>query len=280
MTIPSADLVPQWRKARLATTNDTVITDYDAGDFDVDKAVKVLPYPAIALRVLGTDADGEAATITISGWGYAHSGDAAKVPGHQLWKGTVTLGGKSYTGCEALAEDSTDTTTYYEAESWNASVSGGHNAAGVRVYGGANHFEQAIMLLPTLGYAWIMLEVSGMSMATTGILWRPLTAEQVPPDINTDREATPVAATIAVAAGPTATALVASPTWAQSVTIQARNTNTATLWVGDSSAAANKGHGLQPGDSLTITRRTNLNLIYINGTAAEDADLFYLKEGS
>jgi hypothetical protein len=84
---------------------------------------------------------------------------------------------------------------------------------------------------------------------------------------------------IAVAAGPTSTALRGSATPCVRVTVKAWVTNDDTLYVGGATVTAGTnnttgGFQLSPGESVTFGVDDIAN-VYIHGTAAEGASFFY-----
>lgn len=89
-------------------------------------------------------------------------------------------------------------------------------------------------------------------------------------------ESTPVAASVVVAAGPTATALAINGTFVASCIIVAKAGNANNIMVG---TATSQIVPLAAGGTFNIicgqSRKTDLNDWYINGTAGQGVDILY-----
>lgn len=177
----------RWQVARHTTTADTLLTVYEPSDFSAtvkDKSFGCSGLSRVLLRAFGTDTENDTATVTISGWmGEGNSLDHG--PGCVLWKGQVLLGAITWASPDKTydfgrKERFPSTTTWFEVDTWNSAVAGGGNLSLSTVLTGNSH---AMLLLNTLGYTRILVEVSDMDGANQinviSILWRPASLEAV-----------------------------------------------------------------------------------------------------
>lgn len=161
----------------IVSSDDSLLTKFKPSEFAVAKAVAVYPDTAIALRIYGRDTNNDTATIVISGWmdPDTRSGVGA---GQVLWKGMVTLGSITFT--EKPLNDSrwNKDSAWFEVDTWDSST--GSNASSSIVQSGGN---QSILIMPTLGYTRLMLEVADLGgageMTELGVLFRPVSKDGV-----------------------------------------------------------------------------------------------------
>lgn len=177
-----AERILQWQHARYTTAGDTLLTDYKPADFDATvqaKAISVHPHTAIALRCFATDANDDTLSgVVISGWMHPLSKGGCG-PGHRLWIGNLILGGKTWTG-QPISNAPAGTwpsAAYFEIDTWTSSYNpAGAVALDSSVTSGAN--KESILILPTLGYTQILIEIPSASFAgageanAAGFMWR------------------------------------------------------------------------------------------------------------
>jgi hypothetical protein len=160
-----------WRTWRVVTTEDTLLTTYDASQFVSTSAIHPHPHTGVALRALGKASATNTATVSISGW---MDGATARGPGQSLWKGTLTLGSLAVTG--TIIPDGKWSGSWKEVTTWVDTV----NACDATVASGG---DQAMLILPTLAYSSLMLEIGDLDgageMTELGIMWRPVTMNGV-----------------------------------------------------------------------------------------------------
>lgn len=177
----------QWQTARIinATTEDTILTVYKPSDITAtirdNKMISVHPATAVMLRAWGKDTDNDTATVTISGWFPQPSSGATQLfsPGQKLWQGTLTLGSKSMTSTIPIEDGKWGTvSTWMEVDTWTATA----DPTGATSIATADH--GAVLLLPTLGYHYLLFEFTdkdgtGTEMSSLGIGWYPIRFQEL-----------------------------------------------------------------------------------------------------
>lgn len=180
----TADLraIQGWKTWRYTTTEDSgvpVLTADSEGNHAGFRApVNVHPYSAVAIRMFGTNTDNDSASMTI----YASMDEQRRTgtgPMQELWRGQVLLGSYAATAASSrpLGDGKWPVGTYLEVDTYDiAGVAGGHNAANAVVISGAN---QAILILPTLGYSVLemrltVMDGTGTEITTLGALYREI----------------------------------------------------------------------------------------------------------
>ncbi len=188
----------QWQTARVITTEDTLLTDYKPADVTAAvfaKMISVHPATAIMLRVLGKDTDNDSAELVISGW-MAKEEPKGVGPGHRLWRGKIQLGSKSWAGVPLDDGMWGASATWFEVDIWDDTTSAAdYDMVEATVLGFdavapsstrlsdpiAN--QESCLLLPTLGYSHLLLEIRDIGgageMTEIGLLWRPVDFERV-----------------------------------------------------------------------------------------------------
>lgn len=155
--------------AELATTN---VPSNFAILRAANKAYSVHPNTGVAIRAFGIGSASDANTIKITGWMSNDKGGPGY--GQELWEGTVTLGSDTSTELPNTGTPEWPAGTYREGGTWDST--GHHNAANaIEIEGGG----QGILLLPTLGYANLTVEVTTLNSTNMGLLIRPVTNEGV-----------------------------------------------------------------------------------------------------
>jgi len=176
----------QWQTARAPiTTEDTFLTDYKPADFTAAvqaKSISVHPATAVFLRVFGRDANEDSVELIISGWMDPNS-EKGPGPGHRLWRGLVELGSKSWTGVP-LGDGKWDSKTWQEADTYDFEASLNYDMCGCSALDSVNASgdpvtnKEAGLIIPTLGYTHLLLEIGDMNdtgeMVECGILWRQI----------------------------------------------------------------------------------------------------------
>lgn len=176
----------QWQTARAPiTTEDTPLTDYKPSDFTdavQQKSISVHPATAVILRVLGKDADNDTIVLIVSGWMDPNS-EKGPGPGHRLWRGEVKLGSKSWADVP-LGDGKWVTGTWQEADTYDFFTDAAdYDMVGATVLDAVQApdliiNQEACLILPTLGYSHLLLEILNMNaageMTEVGILWRQL----------------------------------------------------------------------------------------------------------
>lgn len=189
-----ADNILQWQNARYidgsAFPADTVLTDYKPTDMTAAveaKTISVHPHHCIALRAFGTDADNDVVVdLTISGWMHRQAQGGCG-PGYRLWKGTLTLGSKSWAGSPFTTSDGRirppvagtwPSATYFEVDTWEASINAcGAVAQDSSINNNAN--RESMLILPTLGFSRLLFELPTAALGGAGeanifgLIWRP-----------------------------------------------------------------------------------------------------------
>lgn len=165
----------QWQTARASiVAADTPLTNYkptDLTDAVRAKMFGIHPATAILLRAFGVGAATNSATIIISGW-MRPGGKFGSGPGHRLWRGNVVLGSKSLAGELPNNDKKWLAGTYLEASDWDPTLGSGYDPTVATEVAVAN--QEAVLLLPTLGYTDILIEAAALTTLTNiGLLWRP-----------------------------------------------------------------------------------------------------------
>lgn len=184
--------VTQWQTWRhqSAISADTLLTKYEPQDVTSAVIAKMMDFgknTAIALRAFGRDAATKYVDIVISGWMgmAAPTPGAAQTPhmgcGHRLWRGRLTLGTKALTSGQvpAMSAESgkkwDSASAWLEVAAWDHTLGGGYDPVGATHVEVAN--QEAVLILPTLGYRTGLLEiVAGGTMTGFGVLARPVSA--------------------------------------------------------------------------------------------------------
>lgn len=171
-----------WATWRYASTEDGSIpvrtTDAAGNHAGWVGGIGVHPYSAIAVRMFGTNTDGDTATMTL----YGSMDDQRKFgtgPMQELWRGRVFLGSYQVTTTSAgrpINDGKWPAAVYLEVDTYDIGVSGGHNAAKAVVLSGAG---QAMLLLPTLGYTslgmgFTAMDGTGTEITTLGAIYRAI----------------------------------------------------------------------------------------------------------
>ncbi len=178
MSQPRPD-VHFWRTWRFVTADDTPIALIDPSAFNAAarlKAINVNPrFNAIVARFLGKDTDNDTATYKVSGFmdPDAEQNRTGAGPGAVLVSGVLTLG--SNTGSVIPLSDGKwgAAATWFEVDTITVAT----NIALAVVKSGTN--LQADLIVPTLGYNFLLLEVTnigggGTEMTQLGAMQRPL----------------------------------------------------------------------------------------------------------
>ena len=171
--------ISSWRTWRRISSEDTLVTDFKPANYAAAKSIRLDDgTSAIAMRGFGKDADNETAIIVVSGWMSTPSAGGVG-PGQQLWRGQALLGSRS-SAMIPLADAPGSSpwgasATWFEVDTWDPTVPNGLNACVGTMFDGGN---QSLLILPTLGYTALMLEIgdlgTGAEMAEIGVLWRPV----------------------------------------------------------------------------------------------------------
>jgi hypothetical protein len=179
----------QWRTWRTQTTApaDTLLTKYQPSDVTAALKLKMIPLEVgvsiVALRAFGRSAAAQICDVVISGWMDLRTpsqGMDTSLPnvgcGHRLFRGRLTLGTKTIDAGQVPTDDRKwgATAAWLEAIGWDATLGGGYNPVGAEVVSVAN--QEAVLLLPTLGYKSLLIEfdATATTMTALGALWRPV----------------------------------------------------------------------------------------------------------
>ncbi len=195
-----------WRLAGDGTTGwteDTIIGGAGANDYraaNYSSAGSILAadgYPAVALRMFGTgdSSANDRTEIVISGWMHNTSVAGQRVgPGQRLWSGVFYGGSRTLTpdtSESVLLETRLDSVTWREAfkliadkDTLPSDMEPTADPGTAFIHGGHRFKNQQALILPTLGYTRLALQVSHVGSATTrnpyvAILARKLTAAQL-----------------------------------------------------------------------------------------------------
>jgi len=178
----------QWQTARAGViVADTPLTYYNTAEMTAAVRAKMFsihPATAILLRGfgIGPTASDDAASIIISGWMKPDKprigGLSSCGPGHRLWKGYTILGSKTLNGSLPSEDKKWLAGTYKEVDTFDPAAGSGYNPVGATRLEVTN--QEAVLLLPTLGYTDILIEVASLFVGTAlmtniGFLWRPAT---------------------------------------------------------------------------------------------------------
>lgn len=175
----------QWQTARIVAAEDTLLTNYLASEFATLKAagkiVGIHPATAVVLRAFAKDTNNDTATVVISGW-MTDNKDKGTGPGHRLWRGQLLAG--NHTASHIPLGDGKwgAAATWFEVDTWNEAGASGYNPAGATRLEVAD--QEAVILLPTLGYTHLAIEVTdilggGTEITEIGFLWRPARVGEV-----------------------------------------------------------------------------------------------------
>jgi len=168
----------QWRTfGTVRTATDTLLTNYKPADLSASvvaaKVANVEGFTAIALRAFGRATAALVADVIFTGFGPPNSLRGYGM-GHRLWKGRLTLGSKA-TGVAPQNDDKWNQAVvdWLEVDDWDHTVGSGYNPVSATKIRVAN--QESILLLPTLNYATILMEVAPttLTMLGLGVLWRP-----------------------------------------------------------------------------------------------------------
>ena len=171
-----------WRTWRVASAEDSSLpahTTDENGNVETTSAlgIGVHPYSALALRMFGTNTAGDTATMKI--WGQMDiQRKFGSAPSQELWRGQVSLGSFQATtdsDGRPLNDGPWPAAVYFEVDSYDiGGATGGHNAAkAVSLAGGG----QTMLILPTLGYTVLTMELTdmdgtGTEISTLGAIYR------------------------------------------------------------------------------------------------------------
>ena len=199
----------QWKLWRLAGdgtatwAGDTDIGPAGANDYrasNYSSAGSVLAadgYPVLALRFFGASDADDLTEVTIAGWMHDTSAaNQAVGPGQRLWSGRISNGARTFAPAASEAtilEIPLANITWREADEVIADedieVSGGslHATAdpgGAFFYGGDGDYLQRMLILPTLGYTRLTVQLDHAGSPGThniyfAVLARGLTACQL-----------------------------------------------------------------------------------------------------
>lgn len=177
----------RWQNARApVASSDTPLTNYEQADLVTavkNKMISVKPNSAIMLRAFGTDGDDEAADIIISGWMNPFTQTGANF-GHRLVRMLVTLGSKGVAKPPSNLPDAAGGrwaltgTTYLEADTYDPSAAGDYDMVNITrldtslADGIAN--QEAAVIVPTLAYTHLLIEIVLGTAASMGLIWRPV----------------------------------------------------------------------------------------------------------
>lgn len=167
----------QWRTLRaVVTASDTLLTNYKPADLTAsvvqNKTADIEGYTAIALRAFGRATAGLLADVVFTGFGNASAARGFGM-GHRLWRGRLTLGAKA-TGAVPHNDGKWGTDTdWLEVHDWDHTLGSGYNPVSATKIRAAD--QESILLLPTLNYTTILMEVAPttFNMLGLGVLWRP-----------------------------------------------------------------------------------------------------------
>lgn len=166
----------QWRTLRaVVTATDTLLTNYKPADVSatvLGKAINVEPATAILLRAFGRATAGLIADVVFTGFGSA-STERGHGMGHRLWRGRLTLGTKA-TGAIPHNDGRWGADIdWLEVHDWDHTLGSGYNPASATKIAVAN--QESVLILPTLNYTTILMEVAPttLDMLGLGVLWRP-----------------------------------------------------------------------------------------------------------
>lgn len=187
--MPLAGLPQQgWRTLRApVSSSDTPLTSYKYSEFataqDAGKVAGVWPATAVLIRFFGTDDANEAADVIISAWMSPdqpyRNGTKDTGPGHRLWRGLVTLGAKSIASFVPIPDGNWSSATWFEADTIDAETAGtDYDMVGdVRLDSSMTDGiadQESCLILPTLGYTHLFMEVVLGTAASLGALYRPI----------------------------------------------------------------------------------------------------------
>lgn len=170
-----------WKTWKYITTEDSSLpilnTNVDADHGGFESPINVHPYSAVAIRMFGSDTVGDTANLVILG----SMDDQRKTgtgPMQKLWGGQVSLGSSPGTlsSGRPVNDGKWAALTLLEVDTYDVSVSGGYNLANaVALTGG----DQALLILPTLGYAVLDMRLTAMDgtgtqISTLGAIYREI----------------------------------------------------------------------------------------------------------
>lgn len=178
----------RWQNARApVASSDTPLTNYHSDDLDAaakKKMIAVKPASAVMLRAFGTDADDEAADVIVSGWMHPFTQTGANF-GHRLVRMLVTLGSKGVAKAPSDLQDgakgkwASSGTTYFEADTYDPATAGtdydmtGITRLDTSLTDGISN-QEAGVIIPTLAYTHLLIEVVLGTAASMGLIWRPV----------------------------------------------------------------------------------------------------------
>ena len=175
--MPSIKYAPQWRTLRAITSGlaaDTLLTDYKPADLTaavLAKTASIAPATAVALRAFGLGDNNDTVDAVLTGFMDPNSKFTSSL-GHRLWRGQLILGNKEVTVAPLADGKWGAAAAWREVDTWDQAAVGGYNPAGATRLEVAD--QEAVLLLPTLGYSLLLLEVAALTGTTGfGVLWRP-----------------------------------------------------------------------------------------------------------
>ncbi len=177
----------RWQNARAPTdSSDTPLTNYEQADLVTavkNKMIGVKPYSAVMLRAFGTNAGNEAADVIVSGWMHPFTQTGANF-GHRLVRMLVTLGGKNVAKPPSNLPDAAGKkwaasgTAYFEADTFDPSAANDYDMVGITRLDTSMTDgivdQEAAVIVPTLGYTHLLIEIVLGTAASMGLVWRPV----------------------------------------------------------------------------------------------------------
>lgn len=166
-----------WRTWRVAETEDGTAVQAGLGPDDYPSAnvISVHPYTQIALRAYGADTDNDDATVRITGW-MDNITPTGPGPGQILFHSEIIIGATNFNERPVADGRWPSATAWFEVDDWVTGVIENAAIAYLRTAGAST-----ILLLPTLGYTNLWLEIINLGAATEmtklGVLWRPVSKE-------------------------------------------------------------------------------------------------------
>lgn len=169
-----------WKTWRIPVTADQTAKNLNPAGGVGEDMIEVLG-TAIMVRMFGKNADNETATMELIGR-MDPSSEGLDGRGFSLWRGQVILGSDSSSYIPGATKKwGAAAATWFEVDTYDSSVSGGHNACLASVLLGLN---QALFLVPTLGFKFVQMVITdindgGVEMAELGALYRTISRQGV-----------------------------------------------------------------------------------------------------
>lgn len=166
--------VTQWQTARVVTAADTPLTDYRPAELTTAvkaKMFSVAPASGILLLPLAIGNDNHTNVIQLSGWMDPNKPHTSGPGIHLLTGCTITLGTSVWGTTDVpLADGKWVTGVYRFADTFTITA----NACGAVEFDASASNRRAMLLIPTLGFTHLLLEVSTLNSTKIGFLWRPI----------------------------------------------------------------------------------------------------------